>query len=391
MPASSPRLPFRTGLAAAALSVALGACTEVPGPFQPPLDPPRQDAGWPVGPHEHPLKVLTWNVYLGGDTGPLFTIDFSDLPAVAAAARAFWDQVRASDVPGRASAVADRIEAQRPHLVALQEAVLFAEIDAKTGQPLAASDLLASLQAELAARGLSYPMVAIQENTSSVLPLELDPVALLPSRVLAFTDRLVVLRRGDLVVDDVSQGRYAASFNLGPLELERGWIRARVEAGGQTFHVVSTHLETQGLAPVQAAQVDELLGTVLAGLDGVTVLVGDLNSDAAAAAGDPSWTPTYDRLRHAGFADAWQEAPPSGGRSGATCCQDPDLRNAVSTLDERIDFVLLRDADDAAFGGTISLDVMGDHRREWTQSGLWPSDHAGLAVGLRPSSAAAGH
>lgn len=380
----------RHALAAlATLTLGLGACSDATlHPSQPPLEVSRQDTGWPLAEGEGSLKVLTWNAYLGGDTGPLFTLDFSDLPGVAAAARAFWEQVRASDVPGRAAAIADEIDAQRPHLVALQEVARFVEVDAATGRPLGSADLLAALQEALAARGLPYDLIAVQDNTSSALPLDLDAATGAPSRLLAFTDRLAVLGRRDLHVVEVEGDKYAASFALGPLDLERGWIRVGTEVAGKSVHLVNTHLESQALAPVQAAQVEELLGSVLGGLDGLTVLVGDLNSDAAAQPGEPSWTPTYGRLLEAGFVDGWIAAPPFGHLDGLTCCQDPDLRNTRSALDERIDFVLLREAG-GGFADRIHMDVVGERRQDWTDGGLWPSDHAGLAAGLRARSGSA--
>jgi hypothetical protein len=126
---------------------------------------------------------------------------------------------------------------------------------------------------------------------------------------------------------------------------------------------------------------------VLAGLDGVTVLVGDLNSDAEAGPGAPSWTPSYGRLLDAGFVDAWVQANPQGD-PGYTCCQDPDLRNAVSILDERIDFVLVR-ADGHVgpswrFPGSVAADILGEEPADLTDpTGLWPADHAGLLAELK--------
>jgi hypothetical protein len=126
---------------------------------------------------------------------------------------------------------------------------------------------------------------------------------------------------------------------------------------------------------------------VVAGLDGVTILAGDLNSDAEAGPGAPSWTPTYDTLIEAGFTDAWLQSGQPAWDAGLTCCQDPDLRNGTSTLDERIDFVLVRragfDSDNAFVPGSIHLDVVGDETGDRTLGeGLWPSDHAGLMAGI---------
>ncbi len=43
------------------------------------------------------FTVYTQNVYLGGDTGPIFTIDFSNIPALIAATSLFWAEVQAHE------------------------------------------------------------------------------------------------------------------------------------------------------------------------------------------------------------------------------------------------------------------------------------------------------
>jgi exonuclease III len=137
---------------------------------------------------------------------------------------------------------------------------------------------------------------------------------------------------------------------------------------------------------VQAAQVEELLNGVLAGLTGVTVLVGDLNSDAEAEPGDPSWTPTYGELTSNGFVDTWEEANPNPNRPGYTCCNDSDLMNLRSSFDQRIDFVLIRTDHELLADrlmGSVKAEVVGEETDDLTDGGLWPSDHGGVFVGMR--------
>jgi len=373
---------------AALVLVALWGCSDTTVPTAPlPSELVRQDSYWMPGEGNEPFKVFTQNTYLGGDTGPLFGgLDFNDIPAVVAATNVFWAQVQDNDTPGRAAAIVDEIEARRPHLVGLQEVVRFAVVDATTGQVIGGADILASIQAEISARGLPYEVARIQENTSGMLPLALGTTGV--TKALFFTDRVAVLRRTDVVVTGGAQGSYAARFTLGPVTLKRGWIRLDVDRDGAPVHFVTTHLETQALAPVQAGQVQELLGSVLAGLDGLTILSGDLNSDAAAGPGEPSWTPTYDALEAAGFTDAWEQDGHGSGYVGYTCCQDSDLRNGSSNLDQRIDFVLLRAAGNPAASGripgSIQMDIVGEEQADRTAtSGLWPADHAGLMAGMR--------
>jgi len=256
-------------------------------------------------------------------------------------------------------------------------------------------DLLAALEAEALARGLPYVTETVQATTSSALPLAFDPAAGV-TRWLAFTDRVVALRRTDVEALEEAQGVYGAAIPLAPgLDLKRGWVRLTVRHDGTPYHVVVTHLETQSAAQIQAAQADELLNVVVSDLEGLTLIAGDLNSDAAAREGAPSWTPTYDLLQDAGFSDVWKLSHRSRG-GGFTCCHAPDLMGRSPRLDQRIDFVLVRSSDDRRFGGwedrrylrgAFEAEVVGDSRRDLTEpSGLWASDHAGLVASLRVTS-----
>jgi hypothetical protein len=85
---------------------------------------------------------------------------------------------------------------------------------------------------------------------------------------------------------------------------------------------------------------------------------------------------TYKAAIDAGFTDAWLEARMAD--PGFTCCQNANLSNATTGLNQRIDLVLLR-------GITTVSDVrlVGNKPSDKTPSGLWPSDHAGLAMTLR--------
>jgi endonuclease/exonuclease/phosphatase family metal-dependent hydrolase len=366
---------WRSALAAAALLAAF-ACTDADQPLAPSVQTALEpDLA------RNPFTVYNQNVYLGGDTGPIFSTDFGNLPAVIAATNTFWTQVKASRIPERAAGFVDEIAARRPHLVGLQEATQFLVLDlAAGGAVVESADLLGSIQAEIASRGLPYELVRVQENSVVTLPLS-------AREVLRTTDRIAVLRRTDVDVDEVASGIYAARFTLGPVTLERGWIRVRAEHEGERYNFITTHLETQRLAPVQAGQAAELIQSVSAGLDGITIVAGDLNSDAANP-GAPSWTPTYDAMIAAGFGDLWVHG--HGGDAGYTCCQDDDLRNAASTLDERIDFVLARDGrSENGLQGAMHIEIVGEEPADRTAGGLWRADHAGLYAELLPARGAA--
>jgi hypothetical protein len=375
---------LRRGLLALLL-VAAGGCSDETQPIEP-FESALTNVENERATNPRDFTVYTQNVYLGGDTGPIFTLDFGDLPALIAATNLFWAEVQASDVPERVAAIIDELDERRPHLVGLQEVFQFVEVEFASGAPVVVQgiDLLGAIQSEIASRGLPYEVVAIQDNTSTGRGAVGLPLS--PTRILQFTDRLVALRRTDVPVLTSAQGSYAATFMVGPLTLRRGWVRVTTEHDGVPYHFVTTHLETQALLPIQTAQAAELINGVLAGLDGVTIVSGDLNSDPENP-GSPSWTPTYDNMIMAGFTDAWERTRHSPKESGFTCCQDPNLRNGPPLLDQRIDFVLVRrsghPSKSGKIRGRIRVDVVGEEQEDRTPThGLWPADHAGLVATL---------
>jgi endonuclease/exonuclease/phosphatase family metal-dependent hydrolase len=340
----------------------------------------------PAFPGGEALKVLTRNMYMGGDVGLVFGADLTDPASVAAAATAVWGQIQATNFPERAKALAAEIEDAGPHLVAIQEIPRYVILD-DAFQPVGLQDHLGILMAEL--QGLPYTVAGIQENTTAVMPVFLQTGL----HYVQYTDRIAVLVREDLSVTEVDHGTYGAHYQLAPtLDLKRGWIRVSANVGGVPYHFVNTHLEVQSFAPVQAGQAQELLGAVTGDLDGVTILLGDLNSDAAAGPGASSWTPTYETLVAAGFQDAWKLDHPGRSPSSFTCCQDKLLMNEESALAERIDFVLVRSADrqggEFRIPGSIHVEMVGGDEMDRTSpTGLWPSDHAGLLAGFQIPSA----
>lgn len=336
-------------------------------------DAPRADArGKGHGP---PVTIMSRNVYLGADVAPIFAAaqagGFEDV--VAATTRAYA-QALASDMPARAAAIADEIASARPHLVGLQEAVVWTALADPT-DPVS-TDFLQQLVAELADRGQQYEAVAVAPGFDMALPTAYGyPVKLTMSDVL--------LARADLPADRFSvtnpqTGNYAARIRI-PLETPEGtqvveiprqWASADVTRHGQSFRLITTHLES-AVEDIRVFQAGELLD-IANSSELPLVLVGDLNSEADDA-GDASWLLT----RYGGFDDAWTDKPRK--QDGNTCCQDPSLRNVESTLVKRIDFVMTR-------GGfhTIGSRVVGD---EWisdpTAAGdpvLWASDHAGVTT-----------
>src|SRR3954468_15544897 len=124
-----------------------------------------------------PVTALTRNLYLGADLGKLVAIDSPD--QIPAAMAPIYAGVLATDFPARAKLLADEIVAAAPDLIGLQEVSLFRKqtpSDWKQGDPPNATDVmldfLATLQAELAARGAVYQTANVSMNGEAELPVD---------------------------------------------------------------------------------------------------------------------------------------------------------------------------------------------------------------------------
>jgi hypothetical protein len=319
------------------------------------------------------LSVMTRNLYLGASLEPARSA--RSLPGLLTAVGRIHRAVQATDFSRRADALADELTAARPALVALQEVAIW-RTDRPPDGPITPArevtyDFLALLLERLADRGLRYAPVASVTNA--------DPEA--PSALgvdVRYTDRDVILARADagLRLSEPRGRRFRARLRigsrlLGPLEVRRGWASVRVDLGeGRRLLFVTTHLDPTSAA-VRLAQARELVRET-AGARLPVVIAGDMN--ARASGRRPG---VYRRLLAAGLADAWRAA--GTGRSGLTCCHSPDLRNPRPRLTKRIDLVLVRGM------RVLSARTVGDRAADRTPSGLWPSDHAGVVVRLRPA------
>ena len=88
----------------------------------------------------------------------------------------------------------------------------------------------------------------------------------------------------------------------------------------------------------------------------------------------------YMQFAAAGLYDAWILRP--GATPGMSCCQLEDLSNKVSVLNQRIDLVLTREMPRKVKDARLLGEVAADRTRP-PGLGLWPSDHASVAVGLQ--------
>ena len=379
---------FRTGrrLATALVLLLSAAACDDAALTNPEADDDRAVRMRAVDPPADELRVLTRNLYVGAPLEALFdpTLPGAEIPAVAAE---LWAAVQATDFSERAAAVAEEIARTRPHLIGLQEVSVFKlqlVSDLVLGGTTPASDVafdfLAELMDALAARGLAYEPVATSTNFTAEVPI-LNPASPIGVSDIRLEDFDVVLARSDVRWTNARNANFAARpvFELGgaTLELPRGWAAVDATVAGRTFTFVNTHLEPAETAggAVQAAQAEELLAA-FAHAPHPVVLVGDLNSEA-----DGGSTPTYVRLLEEGYEDTWTRAS-----DGFTCCHADDLANSRVDFTKRIDFVLVKGAlglGPRGLRGGAQAEVVGDQLPDRTSSGLWPSDHAGVAVTFR--------
>jgi endonuclease/exonuclease/phosphatase family metal-dependent hydrolase len=287
------------------------------------------------------VTVMTQNVYHGVDAELNQAAAATSLEALFVAAAAVFNGYHARNYPERAAALAAEIEATRPDVIGLQEAVLV-RTDTPTDGPatpaiVVSLDYVQILLNTLAARNLRYAAAVTSINWDIEVPTALG-------FDLRHTDRIAILVRTDvetsrLRVLSAQRGHFATNCTLptaalGPVTILRGWTAIDVKIRGQVVRLINTHLDGDCPDPaIQVAQANEILhGPANTGRP--VVLFGDLNSKA-----DGTGTPTYSHLLAAGFGDAWHEAEHG---PGLTCCQEDDLLNPTSILSDRRDFVLVR-------------------------------------------------
>lgn len=305
------------------------------------------------------FSFLTWNLYNGADFTPLVTATPAQLPERVTEV---FRQFLATNFPVRVKAIAREIASKKPDFIGLQEAELWQLVIPNFR--IVTYDFVKLLLTELKVRGLDYEIAAQNRNFSAELPDS-------NGNLVRFLDRDVILIRNGhgLKVINRKEANYEANLIVPiagqPFEILRGWSSIDVKLNKHFFRMVNTHLEPD--APnIQVEQAMELLeGPAKTKLP--LIITGDLNSNA-----DGSGTPTYGIFIDAGFRDVWREV---GKGPGFTAHQDPDLLNAVSRLNSRIDFILFKNG-----WKPIKASLVGEKQDDRTSTGLWPSDHAGVSA-----------
>jgi endonuclease/exonuclease/phosphatase family metal-dependent hydrolase len=312
------------------------------------------------------IRILTQNTYEGTNFDELFAAKSPD--EFVAAVTTTYQNILATNPAERAAAVAGEIAREGPDIVALQEAAIL-----RTGPTPPATtvqfDYLQLLMGDLNGLGQRYAIVATVPEIDAEAPSTLG----FDVR-LTVEDAILVNLDDNATLTNIQVHGYSTILTnetaIGPIPSPRGWASVDVSLGGDKFRFATSHLEIS--QPVQRAQMQELISNV-GGTTLPLIMAGDFNANADDPT-DPTFA-TYKDAIDVGFVDAWSAA--HGNDPGYTCCQAQDLLNTPSSLNQRIDLVLLR--------GGIGVDdihLIGDSAGDRTLSGLWPSDHAGVFATL---------
>jgi endonuclease/exonuclease/phosphatase family metal-dependent hydrolase len=326
------------------------------------------------------LRVMTYNVYEGADLTPALSAttfeDFMNAVGVILA------NVQATNPPARAAAIARQIGEAQPTLVSLQEVTRWQTCPAKadltgcSAPPTELYDMLNLVKDALQAQGYSYKEVTrvVTNELQAPTVTSAGPI------IVLYEQRSAILARADidaseLKLSSIQAARFDAALTVpsvvGPITINRAWASVDVKFHTTSFRLIDTQLE----AFDPSVNYDQG-GEVLSGPANTSmpVMIAMDSNSKANPPGDP-FTPTYYNFLNNGFKDAWTET--QGDSAGLTCCQSPTLTNTVSSVSKRIDLILLRGDIDAK-----TVEIFGGQQSDRT-SGLWPSDHLGVAARLK--------
>ena len=306
------------------------------------------------------VSFLTWNIYQGFNTAPLFNpvLTPEQLPEVVTQV---FRQFLATNFPVRAKAIARAIASEKPDFIGLQEAVRV-KLIIPTFRTVT-YDFIEILLEALEERGLKYEVAARNNNVEVEFPDS-------NGNRIQFLERDVILIRKDskLKVIRRQEANFQTNLTLPiagqPFTIIRGWSSIDVKIARQVFRMINTRLDPTAEA-VRNAQAEEIIqGPAQTSLP--VVITGDLNAIPNSS--------TYELFVNAGFKDTWNKV---GEGLGFTAEQSADLLNAVSLLNQRIDYVLFKNG-----WKPIESELVGEEQKDRTKTGLWPSDHAGLSASL---------
>ena len=326
------------------------------------------------------LTVMTQNLYLG--SGLISAATAPDRPTFEQRAATIWNNVRATDFPSRAKRLARLIKRAHPDLLGLQEVTTWyrspngVKDGNATRSKIKVYDFLRSLLRELRRAGMSYRVAG-----SDGLPTDIEAPTALGFDIRFRLGNVILARRERGLRIRARRFRtYRPQFTIntpgGPFAAHRAWVAVDVTFKGRRLRFVDTHLESE-VPPTRLQQAVELAGPRgPLRVKGRRLLVGDLNSDPKGRSNDAP--DSYRAVRRTGVRDAWAKVGHGLGLS-ADAPDNELLRSPIPLrYRERIDYALSKT------GLTpIKARLLGLKPGDRTRSGLWPSDHAGLAVSYR--------
>lgn len=325
------------------------------------------------------LRVMTYNADEGTDflhfqqaTNP-----FQFLVAVGQT----LTEVRATQSRERMQAIARQIINEKPVLVSLQEMDQLSSgpLDSATftcGAMTLEFDMVQDLLDALKTQGGDYT-VAVRQQQFVIPPI---PGLIPPNNFLCATvvNNVVLLARTDLKSSVFSWGNpqsgiYQQTLYFptpgGLLPLPRAWVSVDAKYRGKPFRFIGTHLESAD------PSIRRLQGVELRSGPANTTLPTIVAMDSNAQAAPPFLDGGYIDFIRAGYQDVWVDT--LGSLPGFTCCQVQSLDNVHSQLSQRIDLILTHGPVKAK-----QVTLFGIEVADKTISGLWPSDHAGVAAQL---------
>lgn len=325
-------------------------------------------------PPGHELKVMTQNLYLGTDLGPVIAAGTPAQLFAAVASR--FEQAQRTNFPARAELIADEIARQQPDLIGLQECVTWYRDVYDPAHPAThvVCDYLTTLMDALAARNQPYQVVAIENGYDVEAPglFGAYPTGL---RDVRLADHEVLLARTDrgLTIQNAAGVNFTHCLTVntlaGPQVLYRGYCKADVTFRGKQFRFITTHLEPDH-PYFNVVQGQEILnGPADTAMD--VIYVGDLNSPADGA---PPFL-SYPQAIAAGMRDAWLAVNPND--LGYTFGHNGEV-NDPPNFTRRIDYVLFKGAKVVP----VEASIFGLDPNLTTPGGLYPSDHGGLVMSI---------
>jgi endonuclease/exonuclease/phosphatase family metal-dependent hydrolase len=339
------------------------------------------------------VNVMTRNIYLGADLGPILRAN--SIPEAFDAGGEIANQVDRTNFPLRAQALAAEILNKKPDLVGLQEVALWrtgpTNFDpANVTSPTASQveyDFLQLLLAELNKSGNNYEVVVVKQEFDAEFPVNDDTSDSEPDHNQRLTMRDVILRRTDskVKVSNPNSGTFSTLLQVNvagtvTLDVTRGWTAVDAKLKGtKQFRFVNTHLEafdssgqnptntgqSLGRGDIRAAQATELVsagGPADPTPKKPVILLGDINSDddTVQPNGDQN---AYRALLAAGFSERSTANPLS-------CCLDDPNLIVPGGFDHQVDHILTDTKKVKLKSSTVTgLAAVG---------GLFPSDHAGV-------------